>query len=106
MSARVDPSWTGIIEVLVSGLDGVVRWESDSVVLQLSDDTTSRRAGDLDARVGRSDDLVVLRLCLGQLGAQVVFDDSCVTLPDAPLAEFLRKLVESGLMADAGQSAA
>lgn len=106
MSARVDPRWTGIIEVLVSGLDGAVRWESDSVVLRLADDTRGRRAGDVVARDGRSSDLDGLRLCLGRLGVPVVFDDSAMKLPDASLDEFLRKLVESGLMVDSGRSAA
>ena len=92
----VDPRWIGIIEVLVSGLDGAVRWEPDSVVLQLPDHPPTDPVGDLDG----------LRLCLGRIRVPVVFDASCVTLPDASLVEFLRRLVESGLMVDAGRSAA
>ncbi|GEM_PF-1046474 len=94
--ASVDPRWTGIIEVLVSGLGGAVRWEPDSVVLQLPDYPQTGRVGDLDG----------LGLCLGRIGVPVVFDTSRVTLPDASLAEFLRKLAESGLMVDGRRSAA
>lgn len=84
----VDPGWTGITEVLVSGLGGVVRWEPGSVVLHLPDQPQSDRVADLDA----------LKLCLIRIGVPVVLDDSRVTPPDASLVDFLRKLVESGLM--------
>jgi hypothetical protein len=92
----VDPRWAGIIEVLVFGLDGSVRWGPDSVLLRLPDHTHPGRVGDLD----------VLRLCLGRFGVPVQFDESRVTSPDTFLVQFLRKLVDSGLMADAGRSAA
>lgn len=105
-STLVDPRWTGIVEVLVSGLDGVVRWEADSVVLRLRDDHMQRRAGDVAARTLRVADLDGLRLCLGRVGVKVVFDPAGVTFPDASIADFLRKLVESGLMADVTRSAA
>ena len=88
MSASLDPSWNGIIEVLVWDLGGAVRWGSDSVVLQLPDHPHADRVADLDA----------LRLCLGWIGVPVVFDASRVIFPDASLVEFLSKLVESGLM--------
>jgi hypothetical protein len=91
-----DPRWTGIVDVLVSTLDGSVRWEPDLVVLQLPDFSHTARVGDLDA----------LRLCLLRVGIPVVFDDSSPALPDASLAEFLRKLVKSGLMVDVGRMAA
>ena len=96
MSAAVDPRWTGIIEVLVRGLGGAVRWEPGSVVLQLPDHPRDARVVDLDG----------IRLCLGRIGVPVVFDASCVSAPDASLVEFLRKLVESGLMLDIGPLAA
>jgi hypothetical protein len=96
MSGRVDPGWTGIVEVLVSGLDGAVRWEPDSVVLQLPDHTETVRRGDLDG----------LRLCLGRIGAPVVYESSGLALHDASLIDFLSKLTDSGLLADARQSAA
>ena len=96
MSPVVDPGWTGIIEVLVRGLGGAVRWQPDSVVLQLPDQRHHDRVADLDG----------LRLCLGRIGVPVVFDASRVTFPDASLVEFLRRLVESGLMVDAGGLAA
>lgn len=92
----VDPRWAGIIEVLVDGLDGAVRWEPDSVVLQLPG-----RPGD-----DRDDDLDVLRLCLCLIAVPVVFDACRVTVPDASLVEFLRKLAESGLSVDIGSEAA
>jgi len=88
MSVPVHPSWTGIIEVLVWGLGGAVRWKGGSVVLQLPDHPHPDRVADLDA----------LRLCLGQIGLPVVFDDSRVISPDASLVEFLDLLVGSGLM--------
>jgi len=96
MSASVDPSWTGIIEVLVGGLGGAVRWTSDSVVLQLPDHPVPDRVADLDS----------LRLCLGRIGMPVVFDDCRVSVPDASLVEFLRQMVESGLMDDSDRLAA
>jgi len=96
MSPVVDSGWTGIIEVLVRGLGGTVRWEPDAVVLQLPDHPHHDRVADLDS----------LRLCLGRIGVPVVFDASRVTFPDASLVEFLRRLVESGLMVDAGCLAA
>lgn len=92
----VDPGWTGIAEVLVSGLDGAVRWEADAVVLQLPDRTHIARRGDLDG----------LRLCLGRIGVPVVFDQSHTSLHDASLVDFLSKLTNSGLMVDARQPAA
>jgi len=96
MSPVVDPGWTGIIEVLVRGLGGAVRWQPDSVVLQLPDHRHHDRVADLDG----------LRLCLGRIGVTVVFDASRVTFPDAALVDFLRRLVESGLMVDGGCVAA
>jgi len=90
LNTAVDPRWTGIIEVLVRGLGGAVRWEPDSLVLQLPDHPYVQRVADLDS----------LRLCLGRLGVPVVFEASGVSSRDPSLAEFLRKLVESGLMAD------
>jgi len=96
MSAVVDPRWTGIIEVLVWGLAGAVKWEPDSVVLDLPDYPHHDRAADLAG----------LRLCLKRMGMPVVFDPSGVTLLDASLVDFLKTLVESGLMADAGLEAA
>ena len=90
LNTAVDPRWTGIIEVLVRGLGGAVRWEPDSLVLQLPDHPYVQRVADLDS----------LRLCLGRLGVPVVFEASGVSSSDPSLAEFLRKLVESGLMAD------
>ena len=95
-SATVDPRWSGIIDVLVSGLDGTVRWEPGSVVLQLPGHPHGDLAGDLEA----------LRLCLGRARVPVMFDASLVTFPDASLAEFLRKLAESGLMVGGGRVAA
>jgi hypothetical protein len=94
--AWVDRRWTGIIDVLVAGLGGAVRWRPDSVVLQLPG----------QPHVGRVADLDLLHLCLGWAGLPVMFDVSLATLPDVPLAEFLRKLVESGLMVDDGPLAA
>lgn len=90
LKAAVDPRWTGIIEVLVRGLGGRLRWETDSLVLQLPDHPYVQRVADLDS----------LRLCLGRLGVPVVFETPGVSRPDPSLAEFLRKLVESGLMVD------
>jgi hypothetical protein len=92
----VDPRWTGIIEVLVWGLAGAVRWEPDSIVLQLPDYPHHDRVADLDG----------LRLCLSRMGMRVVFDPSGVTLFDASLIEFLHGLVDAGLMVDAGSQAA
>jgi hypothetical protein len=92
----VDPRWTGIIEVLVWGLAGAVRWEPDSVVLELPDYPHHDRVADLDG----------LRLCLGRMGMRVVFDPSGVTLFDASLVEFLHALVDAGLMVDAEAVAA
>ena len=92
----VDPRWTGIIEVLVSTLGGTVLWGPDSVVLRLPDFSPAPRVGDLDA----------LRLCLLRVGRPVVFEPSGSALPDPGLAEFLRGLVRSGLMADVGRMAA
>jgi hypothetical protein len=92
----VDPRWTGIVEVLVRGLAGTVIWEPGSVVLQLPDRKHAGRVGDLDA----------LRLCLVRVGVPVVFDASCSARPDPSLLDFLRKLVESGLMVDVGRQAA
>jgi hypothetical protein len=94
--SRVDPRWTGIIEVLVWGLAGAVRWEPDSVVLQLPDYQHHDRSADLDG----------LRLCLSRMGMRVVFDPSGVTLFDASLVGFLRQLADAGLMVDAGSPAA
>jgi hypothetical protein len=96
MRPWVDLRWTGIIDVLVAGLGGAARWDADSVVLQLPG----------QPHIGRVADLDLLRLCLGRAGVPVMFDVSPVGLPDAPLAEFLRKLVESGLMVDDGPLAA
>jgi hypothetical protein len=96
MSTLVDPMWTGIIDVLVQDLHGAVRWETDSVVLQLPDHQHHDWVADLD----------VLGLCLGRIGVPVFFDSSRVSLPDASLVEFLRKLVESGLEVDVGALAA
>ena len=93
MNAAVDPGWTGIIEVLVRGLGGEVRWQPDSVVLRLP----SR------PYAGRGADLECLRLCLGRVGLPVVFDASGVSSDDPSLAGFLRRLVESGLMAGVGR---
>jgi hypothetical protein len=90
MSASLDPSWHGIIETLVWDLGGAVRWENDSVVLQLPDLPHANRVADLDA----------LKLCLAWIGLPVVFDASRVIFPDHSLADFLRKMVESGLMKD------
>jgi hypothetical protein len=92
----VDPRWTGIIEVLVWGLAGAVRWEPDSVVLQLPDYPHQNRVADLDG----------LRLCLGRMGMQVVFDPSGVTLFDPSLVQFLQHLVDAGLLVDARSQAA
>jgi hypothetical protein len=92
----VDPRWTGIIEVLVSTLGGSVLWAPESVSLRLPDFSHTARVGDLDA----------LRLCLLRVGKPVVFEPSSPSLPDPSLAEFLRGLVRSGLMADAGRRAA
>lgn len=94
--AWVDPRWTGIIDVLVAGLGGAVRWRPETVVLQLPG----------QPHVGRVADLDLLGLCLARAGLPVTFDVSLATLPDAPLAEFLRKLAESGLMVDDGALAA
>jgi len=94
--ASAHPSWTGIIEVLVWGLGGAVQWDSDSVVLQLPDHPHPDRVADLDA----------LRLCLGRIGMPVLFDDSRSLSPDAALVEFMRRMVESGLMDDANTLAA
>lgn len=96
MSTQVDPRWAGIVEVLVQGLDGAVRWEPDCVVLELPDQPHDERVADLDA----------LKLCLGRVGVPVVFDASRVSLPGALLVEFLTNLVESGLMVDVGPLAA
>jgi hypothetical protein len=95
-SAGVDPRWVGIIEVLVWGLAGAVQWEPGSVVLQLPDYPHPNRVADLDS----------LRLCLKRMGMPVVFDPSGVTLFDAPLVEFLKLMVQSGLMVDVGPVAA
>ncbi len=92
----IDPGWAGIIEVLVEGLGGAVRWEPDSVVLQLPGRPGDEREADLDA----------LRLCLSRISMPVVFDAVRVTVPDASLVKFLRKLVESGLSVDIGREAA
>lgn len=92
----VDPRWTGIAEVLVTGLGGAVVWERDSVVLQLPDHPRDGRIADLDG----------LRLCLGRIGMPVVFDSSRVILPDVNLVDFLKNLVEAGLMVDAASPAA
>lgn len=94
-SFLVDPGWTGIVEVLVSGPDGAVRWERDSVVLKLPDETQPCRVGDLDG----------LRLCLGEVGLPVMFDVSRAGLPGASIGEFRKKLAESGLMVDVRQPA-
>ena len=95
MSGSADQGWTGIVEVLVATLNGSVRWEPDSVELQLPGSTSASREEDLDG----------LRLCLGRIGVPVVFDPSPVNVPDAPLVEFLKKLVTSGLMVDVQRSA-
>ena len=92
----VDPRWAGIIEVLVEGLDGAVRWEPGSVVLQLPGRPDDDREADLDA----------LRLCLCLIALPVVFEACRVTIPDASLVTFLRKLAESGLVVDIGREAA
>jgi hypothetical protein len=96
MRTAADPRWTGIIEVLVHGLDGAVRWEADSVVLQLPDHPYDDRVADLDG----------LRLCLVRIGVPVVFDASRVRLPDASLVGFLMRLMESGVEVDGGGLAA
>lgn len=96
LTTTVDPRWSGIIDVLVSGLGGTVRWEPNSVALQLPGHPHDDLTADLDA----------LRLCLGRTRVPVVFDASLVTYPDASLAEFLRKLAKSGLMVDVGRVAA
>jgi hypothetical protein len=95
-SSRADPRWVGIIEVLVWGLAGAVQWEPDSVVLQLPDYLHPNRVADLNS----------LRLCLKRLGMPVVFDPSGVTLFDDPLVDFLKQLVECGLMVNIGPLAA
>jgi hypothetical protein len=95
-SFRVDPRWTGIIEVLVWGLAGQVEWRPDAVVLQLPDYPHPNRVADLDG----------LRLALRRMGMRVVFDPSGATLLDDALVDFLRKMVESGLMVDVGPLAA
>jgi hypothetical protein len=98
MRTVLDPRWTGIIEVLVHGLDGSVRWEPDSAVLQLPDRPRDDRVGDLD----------VLSLCLCLVDVSVFFD-SCGLTPQGASSsgrEFLRKLVESGLEVDVGTLAA
>jgi hypothetical protein len=92
----VDPRWAGIIEVLVGGLDGSVRWEPDSVVLQLPG-----RSG-----VDRKADFEALRLCLKVFGLPVVFDSCPVSMPDDSLVEFQRRLTEAGLAAEVGEVAA
>jgi len=92
----VDSRWAGIIEVLVGGLDGTVRWEPDSVVLQLPGHPGADRDADLDA----------LRLCLMLIGVPVVFDAWRVSKPDESLVRFLHKLVEAGLAVDIGEVAA
>lgn len=96
MRTVVDPRWTGIIEVLVQGLDGSVQWEPGSVVLKLP-------VGPCDDRVA---DLDVLRLCLGLVDVPVFFNSCGVSLHDAVLSEFLRRLVESGVEVDVGPLAA
>ena len=92
----VDPRWAGIIEVLVGGLDGTVRWESDSVVLRLPGHPGVDRDADLDA----------LKLCLILIGLPVVFDAWRVSKPDDSLVRFLNKLMEAGLAVDIGEVAA
>jgi hypothetical protein len=92
----VDPRWVGIIEVLVAGLDGSVRWEPDSVVLRLPSRSGVDRDADLDA----------LRLCLGRFDLPVVFDACRVSMPDDSLVEFLRKLLDAGVTVDIGEVAA
>lgn len=92
----VDLRWTGIVEVLVHSLAGTVVWEPGSVVLQLPDRTQASRVGDLDA----------LRLSMVRMGVPVVFDASRAARPDPWLRDFLRRLVESGLMVDSGRQAA
>ena len=78
-------------------LGGSVLWGPDSVVLRLPDSSPTARAGDLDA----------LRLCLVRVGMPVAFEAaSNPALPDPSLADFLRGLVRSGLMADVGRMAA
>jgi len=96
LKASAHPSWTGIVEVLVRGLGGAVQWNSDSVVLRLPDHPHPDRVADLDG----------LRLCLGRVGMPVLFDDSRSLSPDAALVEFMRMMVESGLMDDADPVAA
>jgi len=86
MSASLDPSWHGIIEALVWDLGGAVRWQTDSVVLQLPDLPHANRVADLEA----------LKLCLVRIGLPVVFDASRVIFHDASLTEFLRNMVETG----------
>jgi hypothetical protein len=95
-NTAVDPRWAGIIEVLVRALGGEVRWQPDSVVLGLPGHPCAARVADLDC----------LGLCLGRVGLPVVFDSSGVGGHDPSLAEFLRKLAESGLMAEAGRRVA
>lgn len=92
----VDPRWTGIIEVLVWGLAGGVRWEPDSVVLQLPHYPHHDRVADLDG----------LRLCLSRMGMPVVFDYSGDIHTDASLVRFRRDLVDAGLMVDVEPQAA
>lgn len=92
----VDPRWAGIIEVLVSGLGGAVKWEPDSVVISLPG-----RPG-----IDREADLVGLRLCLNLIDVPVVFDACRVSMPDDSVADFLTELTESGLTVDIGVVAA
>jgi hypothetical protein len=91
-----DPRWVGIIEVLVAGLDGSVRWEPDSVVLRLPG-----RSG-----VDRDADLEALRLCLSRFDLPVVLDACPVSMPDDSLVEFLRKLMDAGLTVGIAEVAA
>jgi hypothetical protein len=90
LSASRDPRWTGIVELLVSDLDGDVQWNADSAVLQLPEYTHDDRVPDLDA----------LRLCLNRIGVPVVFDASAASFADTSLVRFLRKLLECGLVMD------
>lgn len=94
--AMGDSTWTGIIEVLVSDLGGVVSWEPDSVVLELADGPYQDRVADLDG----------LSLSLGRMGVPVKVDSSHVSVPDASLAEFMHELAKYGLTEDVASLAA
>lgn len=87
LRASNDPTWTGIIEVLVATLGGTVRWDPDSVELRLPGHPHSDRVADLDA----------LRLSLAQFGMPVIFEVCSTAGPDPFLVDFMRSLREAGL---------